>query len=276
MFSESSNGMNFSLVIAKNLNLYKIMDSIQQSNNISQTNQNPIDVELREVNENLCGTSLHPWEYRKVFNIILAAMGDNLTSREREFLKKVRNGERVSDIAISDNLSVERVRQIINAAYVKIAEFNPLEKIMEENAKLKSENELLRQRNINLKAGWSFCLNMISRENEKRQEIVDRFGDKEQFERTIRLLNTKISDTELSRRGRKACYFADIETVEELVREGIPSLSECKNVGKKTIKEITLFLEEYHLEWGMDIDELRAIGSMAFNVYEQNNTSLLK
>lgn len=243
----------------------------QQQDNL-QTGQHPTDRELGEINDNLCGTRLHPWEYRKVFNIILAAMQDSLTKRECSFLASIRGGERINDIAIRENLTVQRVRQIIQKAYLKIAEVNAFENILEENVSLKRENEELKRKNRDLKAGWSFVQNELSRQKAKKNAIRERFGDKEHFEKAICCLERKISDLNLSFRCKYACRAADIETVEDLVRSGKNSFLKFRNIGKKTIVELSDFLEDNGLEWGMDVDEIRALGPIAFEGCNQGMT----
>lgn len=240
------------------------MDSIQPTNNFLQPSQNPIDRDLEEVNDNLCGTRLHPWEYRKVFNIILAAMHGSLSEREFSFLKAIRDGRRISDIAITENLSVERVRQIILKAYLKIADVNNLDNIMNENISLKKENELLTKKIRNLEAGQSFVINMISRQEEKLNAIREKYGDKEHYENAIRCLNWKLIDTTLPARAINACFCANVYSVEDLVRSDKSTFLKFRNCGKRTINELSLFLEDMGFEWGMDIDELLALGPVAF------------
>ncbi|MBS1635402.1 MAG: hypothetical protein JST26_05720 [Bacteroidetes bacterium] len=73
---------------------------------------------------------------------------------------------------------------------------------------------------------------------------------------TQALLNTKITDTEFSRRIKNFCHSGHpwgnkIETVADLVRLNVSAIKQYRNCGRKSILEIEDFFHRHHLSWGM-------------------------
>lgn len=67
------------------------------------------------------------------------------------------------------------------------------------------------------------------------------------------MLDRPISDYPLSIRALSCLESADIHTLRELVRFTEMDLLKFRNFGKKSLSELSDFLEDHNLTWGMDI-----------------------
>ena len=73
--------------------------------------------------------------------------------------------------------------------------------------------------------------------------------------RMRQLLNTKLTDQDLSVRAINCLKAADIETFADLVSHQKSELMKFRNFGKKSMTEIEALVEKYNLHFGMDISK---------------------
>jgi len=67
------------------------------------------------------------------------------------------------------------------------------------------------------------------------------------------MLDRPITDYPLSVRALSCLKSADINTLRELVRHTEMDLLKFRNFGKKSISELSEFIKDHDLEWGMNV-----------------------
>lgn len=67
------------------------------------------------------------------------------------------------------------------------------------------------------------------------------------------MLDRPITDYPLSVRALSCLKSADINTLRELVRHTEIDLLKFRNFGKKSISELSEFIKDHDLTWGMDV-----------------------
>ncbi len=87
-------------------------------------------------------------------------------------------------------------------------------------------------------------------ENEKEETVYN-----EDFLRVRKLLQTQVNELELSVRSHNCLRAAEINTVGELVRKDENELLKFRNFGRKSLAELSTFVEENKLTFGMDVDK---------------------
>ncbi|MDA0986471.1 MAG: DNA-directed RNA polymerase subunit alpha [Bacteroidetes bacterium] len=87
-------------------------------------------------------------------------------------------------------------------------------------------------------------------ENEKEETLYN-----DEFLRIRKLLQTNVSELELSVRSHNCLRAAEINTVGDLVRRDENELLKFRNFGRKSLAELSAFAEEQKLTFGMDVDK---------------------
>lgn len=87
-------------------------------------------------------------------------------------------------------------------------------------------------------------------EDEKVESAVDA-----EFERLRKILTTGVDDLELSVRSHNCLKSASIKTLGDLVRKDESELLKFRNFGRKSLSELMEIVENYGLDFGMDVDK---------------------
>ena len=94
----------------------------------------------------------------------------------------------------------------------------------------------------------------INFDNEQEEEKVENKVDAE-FERLRKILITGVDDLELSVRSHNCLKSANIKTLGDLVRKDESELLKFRNFGRKSLSELMEIVENYGLDFGMDVDK---------------------
>ncbi|MFH1196354.1 MAG: DNA-directed RNA polymerase subunit alpha [bacterium] len=98
-------------------------------------------------------------------------------------------------------------------------------------------------------------LNMfINFEQEPEVEKVESEKDAES-ERLRKILTTSVDDLELSVRSHNCLKAANIKTLGDLVRKDENEMLKFRNFGRKSLAELIEIVENYGLDFGMDVDK---------------------
>jgi DNA-directed RNA polymerase subunit alpha len=90
----------------------------------------------------------------------------------------------------------------------------------------------------------------VEQEEEEEEVKVDA-----ETERIRKILMTSVDDLELSVRSHNCLKTANIQTLGELVRREESELLKFRNFGRKSLSELSEIVENYGLEFGMDVDK---------------------
>jgi DNA-directed RNA polymerase subunit alpha len=71
-----------------------------------------------------------------------------------------------------------------------------------------------------------------------------------------KLLDTPVSEIELSVRAANCIASANIKTIADLVQKSEPEMLKYRNFGKKSLNEIKVILEGMGLSLGMDLSDI--------------------
>ncbi len=89
---------------------------------------------------------------------------------------------------------------------------------------------------------------------EQEEDKVDNEKDIE-FERVKKILSTNVDDLELSVRSHNCLKAANIKTMGDLVRKDESEMLKFRNFGRKSLSELMDIVDQYNLEFGMDVDK---------------------
>ena len=89
---------------------------------------------------------------------------------------------------------------------------------------------------------------------EQEEDKVDNEKDLE-FERIKKILTTSVDDLELSVRSHNCLKAANIKTMGDLVRKDESEMLKFRNFGRKSLAELMEIVENYNLDFGMDVDK---------------------
>lgn len=143
-------------------------------------------------------------------------------------------------------ISNTRVIQIAHAALRKLGKAPTYGSLVRENEKLKGFLHSLKQR-----------YDEISKENERLKQDnargkVYKNGLSQQELELCKALQTKVNDVGLSVRSLNVLHAADCSTLGDVVNYSESDMLKFRNMGKKSLKEITDMLASFGLKWGMD------------------------
>jgi DNA-directed RNA polymerase subunit alpha len=147
---------------------------------------------------------------------------------------------------------------IVNVRYdvenVRIAEKNDFEKLTLEittDGSITPEEALSSSAKI-LKEHIQLFINFDA---EPEEEKVESEKDAE-AERLRKILTTNVDDLELSVRSHNCLKAANIKTLGDLVRRDENEMLKFRNFGRKSLAELIEIVENYGLEFGMDVDKI--------------------
>ena len=95
---------------------------------------------------------------------------------------------------------------------------------------------------------------------EQEEQSVEPEIDHE-TERIKKILLTGVDDLELSVRSHNCLKSADIKTLGDLVRKDENEMLKFRNFGRKSLSELTEIVENYGLDFGMDVDKFINYGN---------------
>ncbi|MCL4550985.1 MAG: DNA-directed RNA polymerase subunit alpha [Bacteroidetes bacterium] len=94
----------------------------------------------------------------------------------------------------------------------------------------------------------------INFDAEPEEEKVESEKDAES-ERLRKILTTSVDDLELSVRSHNCLKAANIKTLSDLVKRDESEMLKFRNFGRKSLAELIEIVENYGLEFGMDVDK---------------------
>lgn len=196
------------------------------------------------------------WFRENVFCAVLAVAGnDVLCERERSILELLINGRSMRDIHEEYGITRERVCQVVRKAFRKIYTMRTFSDIRQENKRLLRENKELK--NVIKLLGSSTKDTQLEGEplSEEMQKAAGRWyiGDGE-ITTIHSLLSASMSDFNLSVRALNCLKTAEVETLADLLRYDESELLKYRNFGRKSLKELVSFVEDFGLSFGMDVD----------------------
>lgn len=194
---------------------------------------------------------------RGVIELAFNICGHTLTDRDKYIIEQALSLQGVRGSADELGLTAERTRQVLHRAIRKMGAVPKafelkVERVQKENESLKEINRHLACVNNALKeAGVKTLTETEMRSVEERERYNSEYVVKHWD-----ILNTKITDLNLSVRAYNCLRAADIETVAELVYLSRSDLMRCRNFGRKSLREIDTLVERHNLQFNAPVGEL--------------------
>lgn len=167
------------------------------------------------------------------------------------------NEQKLPDATIGTILIDSIFTPIVNVRYdvenVRIGEKNDYEKLSMEittDGSITPEEALSTSSKI-LKDHIQLFINFDA---EPEEEKVENEKDAE-AERIRKILLTNVDDLELSVRSHNCLKAANIKTISDLVRRDENEMLKFRNFGRKSLAELIEIVDNYGLEFGMDVDK---------------------
>jgi len=150
---------------------------------------------------------------------------EDKNQRRHDILSDFLNGMSYEEVAEKNQLTRERIRQLISKTLTHIVRdvYFEKKKDIQELESLKKRNALLKRENLELKSG------IVKRHKQQNTTVLDRDCD--------------IEDITLSVRAYNALKAAKINTFLELKAYNTNELLRFRNVGRRTIREIEEIFE---------------------------------
>ena len=181
----------------------------------------------------------------------LACLEGRMDKRSYQILSDTLKGDSRSEIAERHHLTQERIRQIVvkatkQARELLIEQSKSIDDTKAENTQLNSQIKLLKEDIVRLKALLP-------------KEAITRLGDEngELSTDLASLLETPIADIDFPVRALNILMymgikkFADIPQINSSMR-----LLKERNSGRKTVNDVSRFLEDFYLTFGMSYTEI--------------------
>ncbi|WP_321534793.1 DNA-directed RNA polymerase subunit alpha [Stygiobacter electus] len=167
------------------------------------------------------------------------------------------NEHKIPDMSIG-TIPIDSIfTPIVNVRYdienVRIGERNDFEKLTLEittDGSINPQEALSNAAKI-LKDHISLFINFNAEPEEEKVEVV---RDTE-TERIRKILMTSIDDLELSVRSHNCLKAANIKTLGELVSKDESEMLKFRNFGRKSLAELTELVDNFGLEFGMNVDK---------------------
>ncbi|PJA98420.1 MAG: DNA-directed RNA polymerase subunit alpha [Ignavibacteriales bacterium CG_4_9_14_3_um_filter_30_11] len=135
---------------------------------------------------------------------------------------------------------------------VRIGDRNDFEKLVlevETDGSITPEDSLTEAAKI-LKDHIQLFIN-FDIDQEEEQTVSQKDSEKERIKK---ILLTNVDDLELSVRSHNCLKSADINILGDLVRKDESEMLKFRNFGRKSLAELTEIVENFGLEFGMDVD----------------------
>ena len=178
-----------------------------------------------------------------------------LKERERDIMCEIINGKDVGFLSDCYGLTRERIMQIFYIGCDKCKELAAIKKRLDDYDRLKTEVRHLKQSLSVMSKDLK-----VQRETERKiQEMneQERINRIKKTDKILRLLDTRIFTCDLSVRSKNVLIWeGNIETIGDLVQMKKTDLLKYRNCGKKTISEISNFLDKLGFTFDTDISQL--------------------
>lgn len=203
-----------------------------------------------------------------IFLEIIGTIEKKMESRNYSILKDLVNGVPRSEVGKKNNLTQERIRQL----YKKI-----LEEVKTILTSETQENEKLLKDNAQLKVQAQLYIEEIERlrkvvKNESLKEAANQAVEVNTL--VAELLNTPVGNLHLSVRATNVLNVLGVFTFGEIPKiDGVLTLLNVRNSGRKTVHDIEEFIEKFGLRFGMTYSE---IVNTLMSVDLSKNLNLLK
>lgn len=89
-------------------------------------------------------------------------------------------------------------------------------------------------------------------ETEAAEEALEKDSE---FARVRKILQMPVDELELSVRSHNCLRAANIKTIADLVRRDEPELLKFRNFGRKSLAELSEIIDQFGLQFGMDVDK---------------------
>ena len=89
-------------------------------------------------------------------------------------------------------------------------------------------------------------------ESDAHEEMLERDSE---FARIKKILQMSVDELELSVRSHNCLKAANIRTISDLVRRDEPELLKFRNFGRKSLSELSEIIEQFGLNFGMDVEK---------------------
>ena len=182
--------------------------------------------------------------FRGVCMCVLDAGKELLTTKEYLVIKGMIDGTSLDEQAEDWGVSRGRIFQIITKDLWKLEKLNTLPVMMAEKEQLRGELDTLRR------AYDEACTKLA------RYEEAAKCNTAEPNNEMVLLFAKKVRDLPFTIRALNCLKSADIETVGDLVRTNPKELLRHRNCGRKTIWELSEYIEREGLSWDMDTEAI--------------------
>lgn len=181
----------------------------------------------------------------------LECLEGRMDKRSYQILYDTLNGDTRSKIANKNNLTQERIRQIVvkatkQAKELLIEQRKNIEETKAENSQLNAQLKLLQEEIVRLKSFLpKESITYLGNENEGLSTELSL------------LLETPIEDINLPVRAANILIYMGIKKFADIpqIKSEKPILN-MRNSGRKTVHDITNFLEDFNLTFGMSYTEI--------------------
>lgn len=179
-----------------------------------------------------------------------------INTRESQVMEMVVRGDDIDSIANQFYLTRARIMQIFFKACRKcgnvkdiVSRFYLADEKEKKNAQLTEEMKILARENENLR----MKLEIQEREDQLKteEEAKQWLAENNQL---FKLFSTKLVDCCFSVRALNCLKSADIKTIGDLVQYDGADLLKFRNFGRKTLTELSDFLEDHKLSWNTDVE----------------------
>lgn len=186
--------------------------------------------------------------------LTLFVYSGDLSQREASILSSLLHGESMDDIAQRFGLIRESIRQI---ALKAIRKANTLSSIKERFMSLDELQTTVQSQKIVIND-----LRSKLKIQEEQDALAKQLSDEAVRNKFIEndalctLLSRRLIDCDITVRSLNCVKSIDIETIGDLVKHSKLDLLKCRNFGKKSLTELSDFVDSLGLSFGMDVDKI--------------------
>lgn len=245
------------------LQLAQTEDRVRQKQARLSSEESLLDKEIEDISKSkvLLTTGMPKWLITEVYAAVLCAAGESvLSERERSLLMQLNCGDSITTLSVRFSITRERVLQIVHKAFRKMY-------VMRTFSDIRKERDSLYEDNQHQAAYIEILTKQIEkfRNNPSDKELEDRLlsmvGGKDRVKDLTEILSTRLVDTGLSLRALHCLKSGHIETVADLAKSNKGDLLKLRNFGRHTLSEVERFLDKYHLEFGMDVENILTVAA---------------
>lgn len=180
----------------------------------------------------------------------LASLEEHFDKRNYQIVYETLNGAKQSSVASKNNLTRERVRQIVvkttsNAKKLFESQQKEFKEIKAENTRLNAQINLLKEQVEGLKA--QLPKNIFIQDNANVQIDAE----------VAELLETPVREINLPVRAINILLTLEVDKFADIAKiANAMQLLKVRNSGRKTLSDITQFLNDFQLTFGMSLGDI--------------------